>query len=158
MPGKSIESGSTRIPFETRFWHFAMPEPNSGCWIWMGHVSPNGYAKSKFGYKSDGTRRTDTVHRQAYEYFVGPIPQGMDLDHRCRLRCCVNPDHLEPVTRSVNNKRGLLSALRPIRTHCKHGHALLPENVFFLKDRAGAMCRTCRRQRQLAYVEKMKCH
>src|ERR1700721_2858484 len=105
--GKSRETGRTRIPFEDRYDYFTIPEPNSGCYIWLGYMEPNGYGKIKVGYKSEGTRRTTWAHLASYEHFIGPIPDGMDLDHKCRVRCCVNPNHLEPVTRKENVARGV---------------------------------------------------
>jgi hypothetical protein len=145
--GKSRESGSARIPFQDRYDHFTIPEPNSGCYIWMGNLSWNGYGSIKVGYKSEGNRKTEWAHRAAYEYFVGPIPKGMDLDHKCRVRCCVNPAHLEPVTRSENNKRGLLPSIIRARaaskTHCKRGHPLSGDNLYIGTGNR-RVCRTCK--------------
>lgn len=146
MPGKSIESGNVRIPFEVRYEHFTIPEPNSGCVFWLGPLSWNGYGKIKIGYKSEGTRRTAWAHRVAYEYFIGPIPAGMDLDHKCRVRCCVNPNHLEPVTRKENTRRGMLAATIRAKnaavTHCKNGHLLSGENLYV--NSGHRVCRTCK--------------
>lgn len=148
MPGKSVESGSTRIPFETRFSHFTIPEPNSGCLIWLGAVSKKtGYGVLSTGYKSEGTKRSSYAHRVSYEYFVGPIPDGLDLDHKCRVRCCVNPDHLEPVTRADNILRGILPALMSARakeqTHCKRGHPLSGDNLY--ENNGRRSCRACKK-------------
>jgi hypothetical protein len=79
-----------------------MPEPNTGCWLWLGSDSGNGYGKVSI----DG--KDMMVHRVVYELLVGPIPDGLVLDHipRCRCRRCCNPDHLEPVTIQVNTHRG----------------------------------------------------
>jgi HNH endonuclease len=145
--GKSKETGNVRIPFEDRYNHFAFPEPNSGCFIWMGNISWNGYGTLKTGYKSEGTRKTEWAHRAAYEYFVGPIPEGMDLDHKCRMRCCVNTDHLEPVTRLENTRRGnlfaVLKARAELQTHCKRGHILSGSNLR-ISTSGSRLCRTCR--------------
>lgn len=74
-----------------------------GCWLWVGAIDKNtGYGRFHAG---DG-RRTVNAHRFAYETFVGPIPPGLDLDHLCRVRACVRPSHLEPVTRRENLLRG----------------------------------------------------
>ncbi len=147
--GKSKETGSTRIPFEDRYNHFAFPEPNSGCFIWTGNLSWNGYGTLKMGYKREGNRRTEWAHRAAYEYFVGPIPEGLDLDHKCRMRCCVNPDHLEPVTRGENTKRGLLPGMlraqKAAQTHCKSGHPLSGDNLK-MSVSGGRLCRACRKK------------
>lgn len=80
---------------------WAMPVPFSGCWVWMGSMfSRNGYGRVWW----DGRRRQ--AHRVLWEMANGPVPRGMVLDHRCRVRCCVNPAHLEPVTVRVNTLRG----------------------------------------------------
>jgi hypothetical protein len=75
---------------------------DDGCWRWTGAHFSNGYAHA-------GSRRFGSIlaHRFLYQYAVGDVPAGMDLDHLCRVRDCVNPDHLEPVTRSVNLRRGV---------------------------------------------------
>lgn len=72
----------------------------SRCWTHTGYVMPNGYGQVRVAGK------TMLVHRAAYEILVGPIPAGLDLDHLCRNRACYNPDHLEPVTRKENLRRG----------------------------------------------------
>ena len=71
-------------------------EDVDGCWIWRGRIAPNGYGRLGSKY----------AHRVMYELHVGPIPTGLDVDHLCRVRHCVNPRHLEPVTRSENLRRG----------------------------------------------------
>lgn len=76
-----------------------VPEPNTGCWLYT-NVFNNGYGQIQIN------GRDTLAHRTAYEYFKGPIPEGLELDHLCRTKACVNPDHLEPVTRSENVRRG----------------------------------------------------
>jgi len=78
--------------------HLYMPEPNSGCWLWLGSISKKGYGKGPNGRHA---------HRTIFEHYKGPIPNKLELDHKCRVRSCVNPDHLEPVTTKVNVHRGL---------------------------------------------------
>lgn len=68
----------------------------TACWIWQGYVNENGYPSSGSGW----------AHRELYEMLSGSIPPGLELDHLCRVRCCVNPDHLEPVTHAENLRRG----------------------------------------------------
>jgi hypothetical protein len=117
---------------------------SSGCWLWAGPISERGY-----GYVSTGSRRTRNkgykrAHRIAYLLFVGPIPDGLQLDHLCRVRHCVNPGHLEPVTREENQRRGLSGNLT---THCPHGHGYTPENTRI--SRSGRRnCRACQRIRK----------
>lgn len=95
-------------------------DPETGCWVWHGALQPNGYGTIGRGGKTAGNSLT---HQVTYRHFVGPVPDGLDLDHLCRNRACCNPDHLEPVTRSENIRRGLQGVLRPPRTHCRNGHA-----------------------------------
>lgn len=76
------------------------PEPMSGCWLWTGQTHMG------YGYFWDG-RTMARAHRWAYKRFVGDVPEGLVLDHKCRVRSCVNPDHLEPVTNQENGRRGI---------------------------------------------------
>lgn len=76
------------------------PEPNTGCWLWLGALSAKGYARFH-----DRSYIVVWAHRWAYVHFRGRIPKGKHLDHLCRVPSCVNPDHLEPVTVKENNRR-----------------------------------------------------
>lgn len=127
-------------PAIERFWEQVQPEPNTGCWLWTGCLAhENGYARfSVFG-------RQLQVHRWAYEYFVGPIPEGLHLDHLCRVRSCVNPAHLEPVTNRENALRGIsFSAVNAKKTHCVNGHELSGDNLRITRERNGRRGRGCR--------------
>jgi hypothetical protein len=88
--------------FYDRLHRKIIPEPNSGCWLWMGAYN----RKSGYGFVRDRNMKMTNAHRLVYCEEIGPIPYGLDLDHLCRNPACVNPDHLEPVTRSENVKRG----------------------------------------------------
>lgn len=93
------------------------PETPDGCWIWTGARSTTGYGHTTIRGKYWG------AHRISYEAHVGPIPEGLDLDHLCRVRECVRPDHLEPVTRAENVRRGVpFKKAAPRPTHCPKGH------------------------------------
>lgn len=81
------------------------PVPFSGCWLWAGSLNGGGYAQVMVN------KRRPVAHRVAYELKHGPVPEGLQLDHLCRVRCCVNPDHVEPVTTSINQLRGIGPAL-----------------------------------------------
>jgi len=134
-----------RDPVE-RFMDYISPEPMTGCWLWGGGSdSKTGYGKFRLGRK-DGQAM---AHRFAYEHFIGPIPEGMQIDHLCRQRLCVNPEHLEPVTIKENVLRGVgLSARNAKATHCIHGHELKPENTYVWRGQRE--CRACKYARFLA--------
>lgn len=99
-----------RLP--DRFWAKAIPEPNTGCWIWaFGRIHRLEYGHIHRGSRTDGTRQWMAAHVFAYEEINGQVPSGLELDHRCRVRSCVNPDHLEPVTHTTNVRRGAVGIL-----------------------------------------------
>ena len=106
------------------------------CWIWHGAVTKHGYGRVTLGRRSEGTV---LVHRAVYECMVGPIPDGEELDHRCRVPACCNPDHLEPVTHGENISRG-----RARRIVCPSGHYILGDNVYLDTRRPGYPQRRCR--------------
>lgn len=110
-----------------------------GCWVWNAYTT-NGYGQ--FG-------RNERAHRFSYKTTNGPIPEGFVLDHLCRCRKCVNPDHLEPVLLSVNVLRGVsVAALHARKTHCDYGHEFTPENTYTPATGIGRYCRACRARHQ----------
>jgi hypothetical protein len=95
-----------------RFFAFVSPEPNSGCWLWCGGLQSRGYG---FFCLSDASMVL--AHRYSYELARGPVPDGLEVDHLCRLKACVNPEHLEAVTQSENTLRRYRAARgEPIRS------------------------------------------
>jgi hypothetical protein len=130
-----------------RFMSHVDPEPSTGCLLWTGTRTPAGYGD----FRENG--RHSYAHRRAYEHFIGPIPEGLTLDHRCRVRHCVNPTHLEPVTGRENALRGYgACAINARKTHCPRGHILGPENASAAYVKRGHRpCRTCSRARSAAY-------
>jgi hypothetical protein len=92
-------------------------------------------------------RAQHLAHRVAYQLLVGPIPDGMVVDHKCRNRSCVNPAHLEPVTQEENVRRsvGHVGARQAEKTHCKRGHAYDEANTYWAPDRRHRLCRECSR-------------
>lgn len=137
-PAGRIKPGT---PLRERVLHYAKPQA-SGCWEWAGYVAPKGY-----GYLGFGGRQV-LAHRASYEVFVGAIPEGLQIDHLCRNRACVNPDHLEPVTNFENYKRSPLSRIN--RTHCPRGHRYDSGNTQrHHGDAPGRRCRACHN----AYME-----
>lgn len=96
-----------------------------GCWKWIGATKPGGYGI--FVIKKYGIQKTYNAHRWSYEYHKGKIPEGLTIDHLCRVRNCVNPDHLEAVTMRENLMRGNgYTAKNARKTHCPRGHLLVP--------------------------------
>ncbi len=84
------------------------PEPNCGCWLWTASLDTKGYGQINIGSGAVKTIMA-CAHRQMYIAIKGAIPEGLELDHLCRVRCCVNPDHLEPVTAAENIHRSIRS-------------------------------------------------
>ena len=96
-----------------------IPVTESGCWLWLGNCNPKGYGR----FMRQG--KTFMAHRASYEVHRGPIPEGLQLDHLCRVRCCINPDHLEPVTARENVMRGIsFAAINAAMKTCRLGHPL----------------------------------
>ena len=105
--------------------------------MWTGSVNTLGYARLRVG------ETMVAAQRLAYEALVGPVPKGMVLDHLCRVRHCVNPAHLEPVTQRENALRsGMPNAALSKRTHCTRGHAFDEANTYYRPD-GGRRCRKC---------------
>lgn len=119
---------------------------DSGCWEWTASRNIGGYGMIWF----EGRPRV--AHRVAYGLLVGAIPDGLTLDHLCRVRHCVNPAHLEPVTMYENMLRGeSFSARQARQTHCKNGHPLSGDNLYSNPNRKQRVCRTCRTAYVRAY-------
>ncbi|MFE6530038.1 HNH endonuclease signature motif containing protein [Streptomyces rochei] len=121
---------------------------NGRCWVWIGATNRDGY-----GRFSD-RRRGFLAHRWAYLHTVGAIPAGLELDHLCRRRECVRPDHLDAVTHAENVSRGRAGVNHAVKTHCPAGHVYDEANT---RRRNGHReCRACGRIRANAYYARRK--
>ena len=115
------------------------------CWLWEGRVNPGGMGQFRIAPKSKGNQtgcRLD-VHKLIYLWFKGPIHNGMEIDHLCRVPTCVNPDHLDPVTHLENMHRGVaaVGTHHSRKTHCIHGHPFNDENTYWWRGKR--VCRAC---------------
>lgn len=109
---------------------------SSGCWLWTGAIQKHGYGIFSFQGKCR------LAHRVAYEIFKGPIPDGLTIDHACRIRNCVNPAHLRPMTNAENVRIGVgPSAIHAKKTECPRGHSYTPENTY--EYRGSRYCKAC---------------
>lgn len=137
-----------RQPVKPRF--LAKVEKTETCWLWTAWIERNGYGR----FWLDGNQHG--AHRVAYELFVGPIPKGLQIDHLCRIRHCVNPDHLEPVTAAENFRRSTGPDKRREwgrqNTHCAEGHPYTEENTY--RDGRGRSCLTCKKAAARSWYER----
>jgi len=137
-------------PLAERLWEKIDLRGSDECWLWLAAKS-DGYGK----ISTAAPRRTLRAHRVAYELLVGPVPDGLQLDHLCRNRACCNPAHMEPVTRRENLVRGEgFAAKCAAATHCPHGHPYDEENTY--RCRKGRHCRACKRRRDREYYWRRK--
>ena len=130
------------------FWRHVRKDPG-GCWIWTRPLDDSGYGRLRVGSK------VWYAHVLSYELETGAVPEGHVVDHTCRNRACVRPDHLEAVTGYVNTLRGAgPSAQNARKTHCKKGHEFTEDNIIWKGDRRN--CKTCRKASREAQRRKVK--
>lgn len=108
------------------------------CWIWTAGLTHAGYGNARI------RRRSFLAHGIAYRACVGPVPEGLELDHLCRVKACVNPTHLEPVTHWENTMRGVgVGPRNAAKTHCPKGHPYSGANLYIIPSTGGRACLTC---------------
>lgn len=140
-----------KLSVEQRFWSkvdkdgpVPIDRPDLGpCWLWTAATNGHGYGI----FHLDG--RLVKPHRFAYELLAGPIPAGLQLDHLCRVRLCLNTAHLEPVTNQENIRRGESGVRQREKTHCPQGHPYAAGNIY--RYRGKRNCRACSRVRCRAW-------
>ncbi len=128
--------------FKRRFW-MRVSIDRLGCWIWGGYIYANGYGKVSI------STRGLAAHRVAYAICNGRDPFPLQVDHLCRKRSCVNPDHLEAVDNRTNVLRGIgVTAQNAKKTHCIRGHEYTEANTYRYRSRPGRECLECMRARK----------
>lgn len=115
------------------------------CWLWIASKTKDGYGRFRVGEKIKGS------HRVSYSHFVGEIPEGLQIDHLCRVRNCVNPDHLEPVTHIENQKRGVSGIHERSKTSCPKGHPYSG-----VRKDSKRICHKCKVESQNKYIKNKK--
>jgi hypothetical protein len=130
------------------------------CWVWMGARIWNGYGHFCLTQFPGTPKRLILAHRWAYQDRFGEIPAGLEIDHLCRNRGCVNPDHMEPVTHRENARRGIAGEISMARqrgkTHCPQGHEYSPENTYIWAPTGQRYCKQCDRERKRAKAQARK--
>jgi hypothetical protein len=138
------------------FFSWVNKNGENGCWIWEGAKNNDGYGYYYLGKDCLGEYKIVRAHRWSYEHHKGPIPQGLHIDHLCRNRSCVNPDHLEVVTGKENVLRGVgPTAMNAQKIHCANGHPFDEENTRIDKNNI-RRCKTCEREKALRYYYRQK--
>jgi hypothetical protein len=136
-----------RLP--DHFWAKVSPCPMSGCWLWMA-ANVRGYGH----FAVNGKPRL--AHRHAYAVLIGAIPDGQQLDHKCRVHDCVNPAHLEPVSSRENTLRGFgVTATNSRKLTCRAGHPFDSSNTQ-TRSEGWRVCRACRRERQRKLMQRRR--
>jgi len=139
-----------RVSDATRLLEYSQPEPNSGCWLWTHSLNIHGYAQVTI---KGGMA---IAHRLAYKIWIGPVPEGAVLHHRCHTRSCINPDHLEPMTQRQHVKLAdCPTTINANKTVCLAGHPLEGANLRIRRN-GDRICRECHRRRVRESWRKMQ--
>lgn len=122
------------------------------CWVWTGGVGGSGYGAMNFRDWESKDRYMGPAHIWAYNHYVGPVPEGLQIDHQCRNRLCCNPAHLEPVTPKENMRRVFQH-----KKTCAQGHPWIPENIWKHKG-GGNYCKICSKERHKEWLRVRREH
>ncbi|KKN67778.1 hypothetical protein LCGC14_0458110 [marine sediment metagenome] len=140
-PHVVLPGGNPAIDPSIRFWG-RVGQSYLGCWLWQGYIRPDGYGEFAVSH-----RKSMPAHVFSYTDTYGPLPEGLELDHLCRVHSCVRPDHLEAVTHQTNTLRGVGPAAQNAKKiHCPQGHPYDASNTSIYKNRR--RCRECNRIRE----------
>jgi HNH endonuclease len=139
------------LTVEERFWNHV--EVTESCWLWTGALNQYGYGN--FVVKASRPTKNIGAHRFSHLIFKGPIPKGKEIDHLCKVRRCIHPQHIESVTHRENLMRGeTLGALNARKTHCYKGHSLSGDNLL-IKYNGFRSCRVCQKKKnRRAYLKR----
>lgn len=141
-----------KMPAKERF-ETHIKKLDDGCWMWTGKINKNtGYGQH--GVYKNAIRKDYLAHRYSYELYIGKMPNGFCIDHLCRNRWCVNPDHLEPTTLKENVLRGIgVCAINHQKIHCIHGHLLSGKNLYITPDNR-RQCKVCNYNRTIKHLRR----
>ncbi len=147
------ENNKIRKPILERFWEKVYIDKPSSCWKWIAGCTEKGYGHFNIAYKENAK-----AHKFAFELFFGEVPIGLELDHLCRNRNCINPFHLEIVTHQENMRRGHFVGTglhNRIKTHCLKGHPYNIENTY-INPAGKRNCRICLKESNARRSSKSK--
>ena len=144
---QTVEQIKTELKTLQRFNKYV--EFSGACWLWTGGKNSGGYGTFHLGHTVDS-------HRFAHEFFKGPIPPDIQIDHLCRVRNCVNPDHLEAVTQQENIKRGVVGIKNRNKTHCPQGHEYAGDNLYTRPKVKGRYCKKCNIAAYKKHIQQIK--
>lgn len=140
------------VPNEKRFWEYV--NKTETCWLWTAHVDNGGYGRFGLRLGKNQWKSNYLAHRYSYELVNGEIPKELTVDHICKIRNCVNPDHLRLMTLVNNIKAGNAGIYNQVKKFCPKGHSYSGENLLF-DTNSSRTCRMCRRNSWKQYRQRV---